>query len=309
MHKSAFVLCFYLSSGIILFRWQEGWSVTDSIYFIVAVTTTVGYGDVKPETPLGKIGACVFCLFGVAIAANAVEDLVEYVGETTNLHTFFSAIFGHSSEICLLDHEGVMMQKRVRLLHLMLLCVGWVGVGCLIGKYMLDLREWYDCVYFAVVTITTVGFGDFTPDRPMARVMTTLLMVVGVPVFGSAIANYVDLLHSEHIRSHTGDIARIRSRHLSDSAIVAIRRFQCEELQPGRSPSMLTREDFLTFVLVKNGICTESDIRAIYEDYASISANHRNDFAPVPLVDGVSPEALASYENLLGLPNTMDKNI
>ena len=44
-------------------------SIPESIYWAIVTLTTVGYGDISPETPLGKIVACIIMLSGYAIIA------------------------------------------------------------------------------------------------------------------------------------------------------------------------------------------------------------------------------------------------
>ncbi|WP_308367397.1 MULTISPECIES: potassium channel family protein [unclassified Microbulbifer] len=37
-----------------------------------------------------------------------------------------------------------------------------------------------DALYFSVVTLTTVGFGDLTPTRPISKAFTIIYILVGV---------------------------------------------------------------------------------------------------------------------------------
>lgn len=52
--------------GTLFFRWVEGWSLIDSLYFTVVTLATVGYGDFSPATTAGKVGAIFLILFGVS---------------------------------------------------------------------------------------------------------------------------------------------------------------------------------------------------------------------------------------------------
>lgn len=47
--------------------------------------------------------------------------------------------------------------------------------------------EW-DGVYFAVTTVTGVGYGDMVPVTSMGRVIAMILQTVGVVLFGSIVA-------------------------------------------------------------------------------------------------------------------------
>lgn len=50
------------------------------------------------------------------------------------------------------------------------------------------IRNEWDGIYFAVTTVTGVGYGDMVPVTVVGRVMTMLLQVVGVVLFGSIMA-------------------------------------------------------------------------------------------------------------------------
>jgi voltage-gated potassium channel len=43
-----------------------------------------------------------------------------------------------------------------------------------------DFNTFFDAVYFAVVTMTTVGFGDITPTSEAGKLMTVLMILTGI---------------------------------------------------------------------------------------------------------------------------------
>lgn len=49
------------------------------------------------------------------------------------------------------------------------------------------VSEW-DGIYFGVTTVTGVGYGDMVPVTNLGRIMTMLLQVFGVVLFGSVMA-------------------------------------------------------------------------------------------------------------------------
>lgn len=74
-------LLLVVTSGTILFHAMEGDELIDSIYFTVVTLTTVGYGDVTPETPQGKALALVIILAGVGLFGLLLGSLTELLVE------------------------------------------------------------------------------------------------------------------------------------------------------------------------------------------------------------------------------------
>lgn len=48
----------------------------DAFYFSVVSLTTVGYGDITPKTPIGKLFVCFYLLAGIGIIAAFASNLV-----------------------------------------------------------------------------------------------------------------------------------------------------------------------------------------------------------------------------------------
>ncbi len=57
----------YVVSAI-FFHFVEGWSFLDSVYFTTMTISTVGYGDIVPMTPAGKVGSMLLILLGISLA-------------------------------------------------------------------------------------------------------------------------------------------------------------------------------------------------------------------------------------------------
>lgn len=75
------------------------------------------------------------------------------------------------------------------------------------------IHEFGDAAWWAIVTATTVGYGDLAPENPLARIVAVALMLVGIGTLGmltGAIATYFIGEHDtgdpdiEHIRSRLG---------------------------------------------------------------------------------------------------------
>lgn len=74
--------------GTIGFKLIEGWSLTDSLYTTVQTLTTVGYGDVAPKSPAGRVFAVFVMLIGAGGVALALSTIVQSVVQSELLSTF-----------------------------------------------------------------------------------------------------------------------------------------------------------------------------------------------------------------------------
>lgn len=55
----------------------EGWSLLDAAFFSVVTISTVGYGNLVPETALGKIFAMFYILVGLGVFVGAASAVAE----------------------------------------------------------------------------------------------------------------------------------------------------------------------------------------------------------------------------------------
>lgn len=53
--------------GTVFYHIVEGFSWVDSVYFAVITLTTVGYGDLAPQTNIGKLFTVYYVLNGLGI--------------------------------------------------------------------------------------------------------------------------------------------------------------------------------------------------------------------------------------------------
>lgn len=76
---SVFVFFLVLTGSSFAYHYVEGWSMIDSIYFVVISATTIGYGDITPATSIGKLITILFSFFWIAFAFYYVSLISSYV--------------------------------------------------------------------------------------------------------------------------------------------------------------------------------------------------------------------------------------
>lgn len=64
-----------------------------------------------------------------------------------------------------------------------------IGVGTVSSRFLEDL-SWVDSFYFSVITLTTVGYGDITPQTDGGKIFTSIYVLVGITML-AAVANYL----------------------------------------------------------------------------------------------------------------------
>jgi len=67
-----------LLTGTVFYRWIEGWSWLDSLYFCVISLTTVGYGDLSPARPIAKIFTMFYLVSGISILLGFINAMARF---------------------------------------------------------------------------------------------------------------------------------------------------------------------------------------------------------------------------------------
>ena len=129
----------------------SNWDIASSIFFAGTVGTTIGYGNIAPST----IGGRIFCVFYALVTIPLCLTLLTGIaGKMTKIL--------HDSEE---PEKPRRLSKSVRTLifttvGIVLFLLGPAGV-------FLAIEGWTygEAVYYAFITLTTIGFGDFVAGK------------------------------------------------------------------------------------------------------------------------------------------------
>jgi len=207
---------FMVALGTFLFHWLEHWSYLDSLYFIVITVTTIGFGDLSPTTPLSKLLTIFFGINGIVLLL-VFFDLIRQVRglEIVNAaekmaHSDYPQLqkLGEGAQEALARPVAkppawLELSQRFPLLHLMkgtlsrlflldllrdthsrgvLVYAGaTVAIGA-VAFHQVEGWSFLNSVYFMVVTMTTIGYGDITPTLPWGKILTIFFGLNGIVV-------------------------------------------------------------------------------------------------------------------------------
>lgn len=59
-----------------------------------------------------------------------------------------------------------------------------LGIGTVVYRSLEDW-SWVDSLYFSIVTLTTVGYGDLAPTTDASKLFTVAYLAVGVSLLGA----------------------------------------------------------------------------------------------------------------------------
>ena len=137
----------------------------------------------------------------------------------------------------------------------------------------------FDVLYFAMVTITTVGYGDITPVTDAGKVLTVLLFSIGVVLIGLMTGTIASILTASRIREGMG----LKKVELKGHVIVCGYNFNLERVIGGIINTSLrslpdivlinTRADSEITALIE--LFPEAAIRFVHGDHTSESTLNR----------------------------------
>jgi voltage-gated potassium channel len=80
--------------------------------------------------------------------------------------------------------QKAVASPSIRLLSAMSLAIVFLGV---VFFHVQEGLRWLDALYFTVITLTTVGYGDFSPQTDLGKLFTIAYVLIGLGVIAAFI--------------------------------------------------------------------------------------------------------------------------
>jgi len=195
----------YLIVGIFAFSVVfEKWDYSDSLYFSIVTFTTIGYGDMTPSTKGGEIFTCFFALFGVMFVAVCLGTLCSQLIESEvqafekTRENISTALLAADDEVRKERKSKSYGKKSMALSWLPFALAAFTALSIIIGgAYYIGSKEgwtWSECLYFAVITSTTIGFGDYTPEQGTDRLFACFYILFAVGTITFFFGSVIDMI-------------------------------------------------------------------------------------------------------------------
>jgi len=281
----AWLVCvLWITIGVVAACYIEGWGVDTAFYVIVQIVTTIGYGDVTVQTERMKIWSAFYVMGTLMLIATYIGELLDTavsaqtaflkrrVAVMKKKHHAEPRPMTFEDELSEFTKEAESRIGRVLpafVLFMFFVVSGTVFYGyyescsCSYGVTAIEgckedtidqcfatggaTKSWAEAFYMAVITLTTVGFGDHSPKSRNGRVFGCLWMLCGVAATAN-LMGYVgkELVEHKHHRKHLKKVsyplfAQIDSSH----------------------DGQLSRNEFRHFALLRFGMVSVEDLKEI----------------------------------------------
>jgi potassium channel subfamily K, other eukaryote len=183
--KVAIILMVYLGVGTLIFylvrnqiKGMKTERFLDALYFTIVTMTTVGYGDLVPNSDLTKLLACAFVFSGMALMGLILSKAADYLVEKQEVLLIKAMHMRQKvgpSEI-LKELEINKTRYKFFLVFFLLLILVIAGTIFLVNVEKLDVIDAFYCV---CSTITTLGYGDKSFSTQAGRIFAVFWILTG----------------------------------------------------------------------------------------------------------------------------------
>eukprot|EP01080_Neovahlkampfia_damariscottae_P009314 gene9314-1402_t len=185
------ILIFYLIIVPIPYYFIEGFSTKffdfgspgsyfDVVYLSFTTVTTVGYGDIFPKTIFGRIFWIVYAAFGIFIMALAIGYIIGIVFEILDI---FILHLNKYIKTLFFKERKKYIKFQLTPFFKIVAVLNFISWYCLLfGLVIAAIEEWDfgTGLWYSYITMTTIGYGDTSPETNLGRVFYMIFSFVGL---------------------------------------------------------------------------------------------------------------------------------
>uniref|UniRef100_A0A8K9XWU9 Potassium channel, subfamily K, member 4a n=1 Tax=Oncorhynchus mykiss TaxID=8022 RepID=A0A8K9XWU9_ONCMY len=190
------------------------WDLASAFFFCGTIITTIGFGNLSPRTKWGQLFCVCYALVGIPMFGFLLAGVGDHMG------TGLRKAVWKMETIFLRRVSPTYVRIMSAVLSILIGCLIFLAVPTLVFK---EVEDWsfLEALYFVVITLTTVGFGDYViqiiswvPIEDLFKPLVWLWIVFGLAYFASIltmIGNWLRVLSKktraemEELRAHATD--------------------------------------------------------------------------------------------------------
>ena len=226
-----FVL-FIILNSCIMHRLQLGqWTLFESLWFTIATVTTVGFGDLTPIEDKALLFNCITITISTVligwIFGHAMNYLFLYDTQKKRKQKIKHNIYrlkrlpsveNSDNEPMDIDDQqdelendtiiNGMKLRKTKLIQTLVINSIIIALLIFIGSIFFYTFEFQDheendsryieSLHFVLVTMSTVGYGDYCPNTAMGKVIATLYIFIGLAVVGLLVTLITDYKQQQY---------------------------------------------------------------------------------------------------------------
>ncbi|RXH99490.1 hypothetical protein DVH24_011815 [Malus domestica] len=251
--------CFFLMRHQI--KGKKTNAILDSMYLCVVTMSTVGYGDLVPNSMLAKLVACVYVFTGMALVGIILGKAADYLVEKKEIllvrAIHFREKVGPPELLKEVETEKVKFKCiSVGILLLILIIVGTVFL-CLVENL-----EVMDAFYCVCSTITTLGYGDESFSTGAGRIFAVFWILSSTICLAQFFLYLAELCTERRQRSL---VKWALTRRLTPSDL--------EEADLDHD-KVVSAAEFIVYKLKEMGKISQEDIELLMETFKKLDIDH-----------------------------------
>ncbi|XP_026747290.1 TWiK family of potassium channels protein 7-like isoform X1 [Trichoplusia ni] len=164
---------------------EEKWSILQAVFFSSTVLTTIGYGNIVPETFWGRLFCIAYALIGIPLTLTVIADLGRVFATVVSI---IAKQLPAMPKCCTrVSDANPTGQRSLYAFGAVGFLFLYLSAGAGLFKMWEDDWTFYDGFYFCFITMTTIGFGDIVPKRPKYMLICTVYILIGLALTSTII--------------------------------------------------------------------------------------------------------------------------
>ncbi|KAL9230007.1 hypothetical protein vseg_005409 [Gypsophila vaccaria] len=253
--------------------------IVDALYFCVVTMTTVGYGDLVPQSVMAKLLACAFVFLGMALVGMILSKGADYLADKQEV--LLVRAWHMSKEFAPSDimKEIETNKTRYKCISVFLFLLVLIIAGTLFLTFVEEL-DFIDAFYCVCCTITTLGYGDHSFSTEGGRIFAVVWILTSTICLAQFFL-YVAELNSEQRRRDF--VNRVLNRRMTNLDL---------EAADIDDDGVVDGAEFALYKLKEMGKITQDDISLVMEEFEELDVDQSGTLSVSDIVLAQSyPEA------------------